>query len=633
MSNVDVDHHIGCIDKSSSAELSEAINSMFGWYKRAVKCYAYLNDCRIPSTPERDAMIENSAVVNDFPERHSRYVPWNLPRTNAQACICMTVEKVQEQYQRDYMYDLIGDCRWFTRGWTLQELIAPKSLWFFDRHWQTIARRREILLTLEALTGIHKEALEPSLFCKVPILSHFSVAQRMHWASSRRTTRKEDEAYCLLGIFGINMSLLYGEGNRAFKRLQEEIMRTTADQSILAWEPPGDRFSVDPDLLAASASCFEGAARNIIWEGSRELSQGSEFRLTHQGLEIELWIDKYRVQNNCSTQVAGLDCVFKQPGGHSHRVGLLLQGPRSESDRWQSDFGGPCPTRILLSPAEKRTMERRLLKLPLSWASRQRLKRKLLIANDNGWDQEYIHDVQIQMDFLQRQEIYSSAWRVLAAYPRFQWSERSCTLMLPRISNAYGGIAVNSIEYGTVFIILGLATGFHGSTRNAPPFHGFCKYWIVNEPGIGVEAQERSLALSKDDENAVGIPTKALALSCVLERCEFYLEKLCEHASTFAAKDHFEGSTRRNDSHKSVVLPDSKVLRAFLSENMVPYHSGDRQMASLRLHTQQNSREWATLPEEDYFRLRDIDQLFFAKLAEQRRRSLTSQSSESLYSV
>jgi hypothetical protein len=133
-----------CIDKASSAELSEAINSMYQWYEKAEKCYAYLFD--LESTPA-----------------------W---RQN------------------------LAHCRWFTRGWTLQELIAPANVYFFDQQWNMLFRKSEATDLLTSITGIDSGILSNSRS-----LLSFSVAQRMSWASRRVTTRVEDEAYCLLGSY------------------------------------------------------------------------------------------------------------------------------------------------------------------------------------------------------------------------------------------------------------------------------------------------------------------------------------------------------------------------------------------------------------------------------------------------
>lgn len=172
-----------CIDKASSAELSEAINSMFQWYHDAAMCYAYLADVPAGDDPH---------AVGSFFSRS----------------------------------------RWFTRGWTLQELIAPRYLVFLSSDWKLLAKRSELAAVIEQITGIEDEVLtgwKP--------LRAVSVAKRMSWASGRQTTRVEDEAYALMGIFDIDMPTLYGEGARAFHRLQEEILRRIPDQSIFAWGP------------------------------------------------------------------------------------------------------------------------------------------------------------------------------------------------------------------------------------------------------------------------------------------------------------------------------------------------------------------------------------------------------------
>lgn len=172
-----------CIDKTSSSELSEAINSMFRWYEDARICYAYLSDLSV-----RDITSKG-----DF-------------RKNFRAC------------------------KWFTRGWTLQELLAPPLVGFYTREWHVLGSKTTLSAHISSITRIDINALNGTR------LSSYTIAQRMSWASKRVTTRPEDVAYCLLGIFGINMPLLYGEGDKAFLRLQEEIIKTSDDHSIFAWE-------------------------------------------------------------------------------------------------------------------------------------------------------------------------------------------------------------------------------------------------------------------------------------------------------------------------------------------------------------------------------------------------------------
>ncbi|KAM5545413.1 hypothetical protein V8D89_001026 [Ganoderma adspersum] len=170
-----------CIDKTSSSELSEAINSMYYWYARAEVCYAFLADVPAKEDPRRK----------------------------------------DSRFRRS---------RWFTRGWTLQELIAPVHVAFLSKDWTVVGSKSTLADVIIDITDIDYDAL---LGLHPP--SAFSVAKRFSWASRRQTTRAEDRAYSLLGLFDINMSTLYGEGDRAFRRLQEEIMKRIPDQSLFAW--------------------------------------------------------------------------------------------------------------------------------------------------------------------------------------------------------------------------------------------------------------------------------------------------------------------------------------------------------------------------------------------------------------
>lgn len=189
-----------CIDKSSSAELSEAINSMYTWYEKATICYVYLSD-----------------------------VAGSTSTANADT------------------FDSLRRSRWFTRGWTLQELIAPDNVQFYTRDWEVLGTKKALAVLISTITGIDEACLK-----KEKRLRDYSIAHRMTWAAKRETTREEDLAYCLLGIFGINMPLLYGEGPKAFRRLQEEIIKVSDDHSILAFET---NFS-DGTLFAHHPSAF-----------------------------------------------------------------------------------------------------------------------------------------------------------------------------------------------------------------------------------------------------------------------------------------------------------------------------------------------------------------------------------------
>jgi hypothetical protein len=199
-----------CIDKSSSAELQEAINSMFRWYRNAHKCYVYL----------ADVSVGDSAVGSA-----QRSLSSSLTRKSA--------------FQAS---------RWFTRGWTLQELLAPKSVDFFCAEGKRLGDRVSLLQEIHEITGISIQALEGSL------LSQFSVDERMSWSEKRETKREEDTVYSLLGIFDIQMPLLYGEGRqKATSRLQREIRESSRDQSLIPLRTcvPSSTvpFSQDPDFI------------------------------------------------------------------------------------------------------------------------------------------------------------------------------------------------------------------------------------------------------------------------------------------------------------------------------------------------------------------------------------------------
>lgn len=219
-----------CIDKSSSAELSEAINSMYTWYQRSEMCFAYLSD------------VPNDA--NPRPMRSSFRLS-----------------------------------RWFSRGWTLQELIAPAQVIFYGANWSFIGDKLLLCMVLEDTTGIPCDLLlgHKGMEC-------FSIAQRMAWASKRQTTRVEDTAYCLLGLCDINMPLLYGEGVKAFRRLQEEIIKQTDDQSLFAWtvEPNSPMAWTLGSVLATSPADF--ARSSQIHRLHEELGDPSV--VTKKGVQI-----------------------------------------------------------------------------------------------------------------------------------------------------------------------------------------------------------------------------------------------------------------------------------------------------------------------------------------------------------
>lgn len=224
---------------------------MFKWYRDAAVCYAYLAD--VPSSDM--AMMAESA---------------------------------------DQTPPSFWESRWFTRGWTLQELIAPSIVVFFTLDWLMIGTRNDLIHAIASITKISRK------FLVYGNLSQFSVAQKMSWACRRQTTRVEDEAYCLLGLFGVNIPLLYGEGKRAFFRLQEAIMKASDDQSIFAWTTEGPEDQEDPLCSKLSQNRSDGPGGGLLalspaqfWKSNSIVrcphdKEDEPYSVTNKGIQIRL---------------------------------------------------------------------------------------------------------------------------------------------------------------------------------------------------------------------------------------------------------------------------------------------------------------------------------------------------------
>jgi Heterokaryon incompatibility protein (HET) len=198
-----------CINKATSDEVGTAINSMFRWYQCAAKCYVFLSD-----------------VV----------VPHNV---------------ADPQLYRITWENAFRKSRWFTRGWTLQELLAPASVEFFSKEGRPLGCKISLEQEVHETTQIPLEVLRGQLLSKI------TVDERMSWVARRKTTIKEDKAYCLLGIFGVFMPLIYGEGeDHAFLRLKEEVRKRTPQDNQRAGDAQNtlstlcSRFALQPLLKA-----------------------------------------------------------------------------------------------------------------------------------------------------------------------------------------------------------------------------------------------------------------------------------------------------------------------------------------------------------------------------------------------
>jgi hypothetical protein len=184
-----------CINKKDEAEVSRSINSMFHWYHKATRCYVYLSDISSPHIDTNDK-------------------PW------------------EPDFRRS---------RWFTRGWTLQELLAPASVEFFSRERRRLGDKSSLRQQIQEITNIPQSALEGNP------LSYFGVKERLQWVEHRKTKREEDRVYSLLGIFDVYIIPIYGEGMAsAFKRLQEEIdRRETCTKDLRLTDPRHDKNRIE----------------------------------------------------------------------------------------------------------------------------------------------------------------------------------------------------------------------------------------------------------------------------------------------------------------------------------------------------------------------------------------------------
>ena len=255
-----------CIDKTNSAELTQAINSMFRWYADSTVCFTYLDDLA-PGGQVQDTLQQSASIG-------------------------------------------FASCRWFTRGWTLQELIAPRNMKFYDSKWICRGTKAELSAVLAFVTRIDQKFL-----CDNSALFSLPVATRMSWAARRQTTREEDMAYCLLGIFNINIPAIYGEGTKAFIRLQEEIARQTNDLTLFAWKQL-DTVQLYRGIFARSPDEFIDSW-NIVPNMDQQFNE--EFSLTNKGIRINGDLS----QSTRGDYFLGLGCSYAH--APDQQIGIYLK--------------------------------------------------------------------------------------------------------------------------------------------------------------------------------------------------------------------------------------------------------------------------------------------------------------------
>ena len=245
-----------CINKTNAVEEAKSINSMFEWYSDATVCYAYLSD--VDSSQRQMFKSQKAGRKADGLESE-----------------------------------------WFERGWTLQELLAPQRMEFYDFKWRFMGTKVDLADDLQRVTGINKNYLLDS-----SLIHTASVAARMSWMAGRMTGYVEDIAYSMLGIFGITMTLQYGEGKQAFMRLQKTLMETSPDESIFAWTVPetkqlacfgkpnnrdGPKFAHRTwGLLAPSPDCFKKSGAVVVKPDKVVPRLNGGYSWTQQGVQFQM---------------------------------------------------------------------------------------------------------------------------------------------------------------------------------------------------------------------------------------------------------------------------------------------------------------------------------------------------------
>jgi hypothetical protein len=272
-----------CIDKTSSAELTEAINSMFRWYKEATVCFAYLVD--LPVGRKKDLQHELSL------------------------------------------------CHWFTRGWTLQELVAPRTVEFYDEAWNLRGNKHELSELLSTITRIDEPVLRDS-----SLLRNIPVARKMSWAATRQCTRIEDAAYSLFGLFDIHMPLIYGEGDKAFIRLQEAIAQDTTDLSLFAWTSLNTDYKRQNyhGLFARSPVDFLDCDK--LLRILSPVTPTEEYAITNKGIRLTARMNEGESPGGDKDFLLNLDCLDssrQQPDGmHSIVFIRLVRTPAGFVRHW-----------------------------------------------------------------------------------------------------------------------------------------------------------------------------------------------------------------------------------------------------------------------------------------------------------
>jgi len=531
---------------------------MYRWYESAVVCYATLADYIVFLSPELPGITE--------------------PKKS-----------------RNHAFELLRKVRWFQRGWTLQELLAPKTLMFFDARWDFISWKNDMLTELTAITGIHVDALQGKG------TMGYSIAQRMSWASNRRTSRLEDEAYCLLGLFGINMPLIYGEGSKAFRRLQEELLlKASDDQSILAWEllPGVDGPEHFHSLLAPAPANFWWHAGNIQAMPRSSQEHQRRFRISPKshGLEIITSLESFRHANAVNVDIACLECYVMSNSASSFPTAIAAIGLRVRPTIAHTQPADSTSTEVrhtqieaeLVSTIEEPRATYRRLALLISEPEgfKSYVSCTLFISTNEAFGCDRSHramrcgsrttKLRCELDAISGEATHR--WRTIAAHPRNQWFASSQTMTLPgRPEGAFAALTLEDRTGLRCTLIL------------------YCKsdedlqYWLL--PGSPVFLFEDHITQPNHEPHWrtwLGAEVKRALQSPVRKFGQFQpdncfedmvlvmqLQRLCD-AMALIFEQQVDLSTNWSKRHwKSMELPRGKELRLHLSSHKV-LHDFDR---------------------------------------------------------
>lgn len=296
-----------CIDKTDNVELASALNSMFEWYFGATVCYGYLYDVK---------WIASSRQI-------SKSTDPKRPGTES---------------------------AWFERGWTLQELLAPRYMEFYDRDWNFMDTRKNLADLIHERTGIAEKYLTGASNFKVA-----SVATKLSWMAGRTTSAVEDIAYSMLGLLNITMEIRYGEGVKAFMRLQRTLMESSTDESLFAWTTPAGGLACyrglghvpefSPThwgLLAPSPDCFSKYTDLVVLPDRYVPRLAGGYRMTQQGVHFVMpWTPTSEVISIFGWTrrhvTLGLNCCRFGDNGKPYNVGIKLLWDRGAYRRVKLD--------------------------------------------------------------------------------------------------------------------------------------------------------------------------------------------------------------------------------------------------------------------------------------------------------